>query len=111
MRCVAVFQQSRRLWLANYRSDGFGLPIIGTPASGDPELLAGGGGILVKPKNPEDMAKPIEQICQLSDAEWRAMSKTALEKVINYTWEDATNLFEAQLYAAVERQAQLTNKA
>ena len=57
------------------------------------------------------MAKQIEQICQLSDAEWRAMSKTALEKVINYTWEEATNLFEAELYAAVERHAQLTNKA
>ena len=111
MRCLAVFQQLRRLWLANYRSDGFGLPIIGTPAGGDPELLAGGGGILVKPKDPEDMAKPIEQICQLSDAEWRAMSKTAVEKVINYTWEEATNLFEAELYAAVERHAQLTNKA
>jgi hypothetical protein len=41
------------------------------------------------------MVKAIEQICPLSDAEWRAMSKTALEKVINYDWEDATNLFEA----------------
>jgi glycosyltransferase involved in cell wall biosynthesis len=111
MPCLAVFQQLRRLQLANYRSDGFGLPIIGTPAGGDPELQACGGGILVKPKDPEDMAKPIEQICQLSDAEWRAMSKTALEKVINYTWEEGTNLFEAELYAAVEGQAQLTNKA
>ena len=85
--------------------------ILGTPAGGDPELQACGGGILVKPKDPEDMAKPIEQICQLSDAEWRAMSKTALEKVINYTSEEATNLFEAELYAAVEGQAQLTNNA
>jgi len=57
------------------------------------------------------MAKAIEQICQLSDAELRAMSKTAFEKVINYSWEDASNLLEAGLYAAVERQAQLTNKA
>lgn len=111
MRCLAVFQQSRRLRQANNRSDGFGLPIIGTPAGAAPELQAGGGGILVKPKDPEDMAKAIEQISQLSDAEWRAMSKTAWEKVINYTWEDATNLFEAELYAAVEGQAQLRNKA
>jgi len=57
------------------------------------------------------MAKAIEQICHLSDAEFRAMSKTAFEKVINYNWEDASNLFEVALYAAVERQAQLTNKA
>jgi glycosyltransferase involved in cell wall biosynthesis len=111
MRCLAFFHQSRRLRLANYRSDGFGLPIIGTPVGVAPELLAGVGGILVKPKDPQAMAKAIEQICQLSDAEWRAISKTALEKVINYDWEDATNLFEAALYAAVECHAQLTNKA
>lgn len=106
-------------WLFSSRSEGFGLPIleamacgtpvIGTPAGAAPELLAGGGGILVKPEDPEDMAKAIEQICQLSDAEWRAMSETALQTVINYTWEDATNLFEAALYTALERQAQLTN--
>ena len=111
MPCLAVFQQLRRLQLANYRSDGFGLPIIGTPAGGDPELQACGGGILVKPKDPEDMVKAIEQISQLSDAQGRAMSKTAWENVINYTSEDATNLFEAELYAAVEGQAQLTNNA
>jgi glycosyltransferase involved in cell wall biosynthesis len=111
MRCLAVFEQSRRLRLANYRSDGFGLPIIGTPAGAALELQACVGGILVKPKHPQDMAKAIEQICQLSDAEWPAMSKTALEKVINYTLEEANNLFEAELYAAVERQSQLTNKA
>ena len=108
-------------WLFASRSEGFGLPIleamacgtpvIGTPAGGAPELLAGGGGILVKPEDPEDMAKAIEQICQLSDAEWRAMSETALETVINYTWEDATDLFEAALYTARERQPQLTEKA
>ncbi len=111
MRYLAVFQQSRWLRLANYRSDGFGLPIIGTPAGAARELLAGVGGILVKPKDPQDTAKAIEQISQLSDAEWRAMSKTALEKVINYDWEDATNLFEVALYSAVECHAQLTNKA
>ena len=107
-------------WLFSSSSEGFGLPIleamacgtpvIGTPAGAAPELLAGGGGILVKPQDPEDMAKAIEQICQLPDAEWRAMSESALETVINYTWEDATNLFEAALYTALERQAQLTNK-
>jgi glycosyltransferase involved in cell wall biosynthesis len=85
--------------------------ILGTPAGAAPELLAGVGGILVKPKDPQDMAKAIEQICQLSDAEWRAMSKTAVEKVINYDWQDATNLWEAALYAARECHPQLTNKA
>jgi glycosyltransferase involved in cell wall biosynthesis len=108
-------------WLFGSRSEGFGLPIIeamacgtpviGTPAGAAPELLAGGGGILVKPEDPEDMAKAIEQICQLSDTEWRAMSEKALETVLNYTWEDAADLFEAALYTAMERQPQLTDKA
>ena len=79
-----------------------GTSVTGTASGVAPELLAGGGGILVKPEDPENMAKAIEQICQLSDAEWRAMSETALERVINYTWEDATNLFEATLYTALE---------
>ena len=91
MRCLAVFQQIRRLRLANYRHSCW-------CGSG---TTCWRGGILVKPKDPEDMAKAIEQICQLSDAQWRTMSKTALEKVINYNWEDASNLFEVALYAAV----------
>ena len=108
-------------WLFSSRSEGFGLPIIeamacgtpviGTPAGAAPELLAGGGGILVKLEDPEDMALAIEQICQLSDAQWREMSEKALETVIYYTWEDATDLFEAALYAARERQPELTGKA
>ncbi|MEG4802903.1 glycosyltransferase family 4 protein [Microcoleus sp. ARI1-B5] len=107
-------------WLFASSTEGFGLPIleamacgtpvIGTPAGAAPELLAGGGGILVKPEDPEDMALAIEQICQLSDAEWRAMSETAVETVIHYTWEDATDLFEAALRTALERQPQLTDK-
>lgn len=107
-------------WLFASSTEGFGLPIleamacgtpvIGTPAGAAPELLAGGGGILVKPGDPKDMALAIEQICQLSDAEWRAMSETALDTVIHYTWEDATDLFEAALYTALERQPQLTDK-
>ena len=44
--------------------------ILGPPAGAAPELQACVGGILVKPKDAEDMAKAIEQICQLSDAEW-----------------------------------------
>ena len=72
-------------------------------------LLAGVAYLSSQKTQRENMAKAIEQICQLSDAEWRAMSETALNTVINYTWEDATNLLEVALYAAVERQRQLTN--
>jgi glycosyltransferase involved in cell wall biosynthesis len=98
-------------WLFASRSEGFGLPlleamacrtpVIGTPAGAAPEILSGGAGILVKPEDPQAMASAIEQICQLPDPEWQAMSDTARAKVLNYTWEDATDLFEKGLKAAV----------
>ncbi len=100
-------------WLFGSRSEGFGLPIleamacrtpvIGTPAGAAPELLSDGAGILVKPEAPEDMAKAIERIVELSEAEWQAMSDAAYAKAANYTWDDATERFEAALYAAIER--------
>lgn len=104
------------VWLFGSRLEGFGLPIleamacrtpvIGTPAGAAPELLADGAGMLVKPEDPEDMAKAIEQISQLSDAEWRVMSDAAYAKAIGYNWDDAVSLFEAALHTAIERKKQ-----
>lgn len=101
-------------WLFASRSEGFGLPpleamacrtpVIGTPAGAAPELLADGAGLLVKPEDPEDMARAIEQICALSEAEWQQMSDKAYARAIGYTWDDATTLFEAALQTAIDRQ-------
>jgi glycosyltransferase involved in cell wall biosynthesis len=100
-------------WLFGSRYEGFGLPIleamacrtpvIGTPAGAAPELLADGAGILVRPEDPEDMAKAIEQICNFSEAEWLAMSDAAYAKATSYTWEKAAALFESALQVAIER--------
>jgi glycosyltransferase involved in cell wall biosynthesis len=100
-------------WLFGSRSEGYGLPIleamacrtpvIGTPAGAAPELLANGAGMLVNPEDPEDMARAIVRMCQLSNTEWRTMSDTAYAKVRNYTWDDAFERFEAALRTAVER--------
>ena len=100
-------------WLFGSRSEGFGLPIleamacrtpvIGVPAGAAPELLAGGGGCLVKAEDPEDMAKAIVKLCGLSDESWRQMSDTAHLTSSQYTWEDATDLFEAALRSAVDK--------
>ncbi|MEG4068381.1 glycosyltransferase family 4 protein [Microcoleus sp. Pol11C2] len=100
-------------WLLASRSEGFGLPIIeamacrtpviSTPAGAAPEILSGGSGILVRPEDPEEMAKAIERICQMPNSKWQAMSEAAYAKVNNYTWEDATDHFEAALKVAVDK--------
>lgn len=103
-------------WLLASRSEGFGLPIIeamacrtpviSTPAGAAPEILRGGTGILVRPEDPQEMAKAIESICQLRNSQWQAMSEAAYAKVNNYTWEDATDHFEAALKVAIDKSQQ-----
>ncbi|MBD2022178.1 glycosyltransferase family 4 protein [Leptolyngbya sp. FACHB-36] len=98
-------------WLFASRLEGFGLPIleamacrtpvIGTPAGAAPELLTDGAGILVEPEDPEAMAQAIVRLCNLPNSEWKTMSDAAYYKATHYTWEDATDQFEAALYQAV----------
>lgn len=105
-------------WLFGSRVEGFGLPIleamacrtpvIGTPAGAAPELLIDGGGILVKPENPKEMAKAIVQICQLSENEWRAMSDLAYLTAKSYTWDSATELFETALNNAINKKEKIS---
>lgn len=98
-------------WLFSSRTEGFGLPIleamacrtpvIATPSGAAPELVSKGGGILVKPEDPLDMARAIERIGMMKDNEWRGISDKAFETATKYTWDDATALFEKALYGAV----------
>ena len=76
-------------------------PVIGTPAGAAPQLLSGAGGILVAPESQHDMAKAIIRICTMSDQEWRTMSDAAYATATGYTWDDATDRFEAALVRAV----------
>jgi glycosyltransferase involved in cell wall biosynthesis len=103
-------------WLFGSRLEGFGLPIleamacrtpvIGTPAGAAPELLTDGAGILVNLEDAEGMAKAIEHICHLSDADWQVMSELAYARASQYTWETATQKFEAALEVAIARTQQ-----
>lgn len=103
-------------WLFGSRTEGFGLPIleamacrtpvIGTPAGAAPELLATGGGILVPPEDPQAMAAAIVQILRCPEAEWQEMSDRAYHQATSYTWEDATDRFEAALQTIVKNSTQ-----
>jgi glycosyltransferase involved in cell wall biosynthesis len=110
-------------------------PVIGTTAGAAPELLSEDAGLLIEARLPnqplseataeirqtypmsdadwglvEAMAKAIEQICQMSEQEWKTMSTLAYQKATGYTWDDATDRFEAVLYQAIEQSAQTLAK-
>ncbi|HTL30941.1 MAG TPA: glycosyltransferase family 4 protein [Tepidisphaeraceae bacterium] len=97
-------------WLWSSRSEGFGLPIleamacrtpvIATPAGAAPELLSNGGGVLVKPEDSQDMARAIERIARLKDPQWLELSAVAYRTATKFTWDQATDLFEAALVNA-----------
>lgn len=99
-------------WLFGSRTEGFGLPIleamacrtpvIGTPAGAAPELLAAGGGMLIPLEAPQKMAEAILSVCSMASIDWRKMSDAAYATASSYTWDDATNEFEAALVRAVE---------
>ena len=102
------------VWLFPPRKEGYGLPIleamacrtpvIATPAGAAPELInANGGGMLVPHENPAAMAAAIVKICQLTDNEWRELSASAYATVTDYSWDDATDRFEAALKHAAQQ--------
>jgi glycosyltransferase involved in cell wall biosynthesis len=98
-RCDGFLQASR--------SEGFGLPIleamacrtpvIATPTGAAPMVLQTGGGRLAPHENADAMADAVIEIAHLSDAAWRSMSDTAYAVATSYTWDDATEAFEAAL--------------
>ncbi len=100
-------------WLFGTRIEGYGLPIleamacrtpvIGTPAGAAPELIGQGGGYLVRPEDPEDMAAAIERLVSLPDPEWRALSDVAHATAMQHRWDDVADRFEAALVRAVEQ--------
>jgi len=98
-------------WLFASRREGFGLPaleamacrtpVIGTPAGVIPELIRrNGGGVLVAPEDPADMARAILRFARMPEAEWKTFSDGAFATVEGYTWDDAVDLFEAALKRA-----------
>jgi glycosyltransferase involved in cell wall biosynthesis len=102
-------------WLFGSRREGFGLPIleamacrtpvIGTPAGAAPELLLRGGGILVKPGDPDDMAAAITRVIEMPEPSWRQMSDAARATAAGYTWEHAADILEKVLHHALAAQS------
>lgn len=107
---LASIYASCDAWLFASRYEGFGLPILeamacrtpvlGTPAGAAPELIAEGGGVLVKPEDPVDLAVAIERIARMPESEWKALSDAAFATAQRNTWDHAVELFEQSLQEA-----------
>ena len=106
-------------WLFPPRKEGYGLPVleamacrtpvIATPAGAAPELInANGGGMLVPHEDPAAMAAAIVKICTLADNEWKQLSEAAYATVSSYSWDDATDRFQAALRLAAQVPASVT---
>jgi glycosyltransferase involved in cell wall biosynthesis len=101
------------VWICGSFSEGFGLPVVeamacrcpvvSTEVGGPIDLIKPGvNGYLVPIGNAQKLAERIEMILSLSDSQWRKMSEAAYQTVAQYSWEDATTLFEAALEQAIE---------
>ncbi|MBC7618030.1 MAG: glycosyltransferase family 4 protein [Candidatus Saccharibacteria bacterium] len=88
------------VWLFGSRLDSFGLPIleamacrtpvIGVPVGAAPDLIAGGGGVLVPGESPQAMSDAIIKLCTQPVQGWHAMSDSAYATAHGYSWADAT---------------------
>lgn len=111
--CIPALYAGCDVWLFASRSEGFGLPIleamacrtpvIAAPAGAAPELLAEGGGKLVRPENPREMADAINDLCAGPAAGWSRASELALRTAREHPWERAHRDFEEALLRTAER--------
>lgn len=107
---IAEIYRSCDAYLFGSRCEGFGLPIleamacrtpvIGTPTGAAPELIAEGGGVLVKMEDPQSMAEAIIEIATMSPQQWQTLSQIAFATAQKHSWERAVDEFEAVLKAA-----------
>ncbi len=111
--CDAFLQPSRR--------EGFGLPIleamacrtpvIATPAGAAADLLRGGGGLLVPGEDPAAMAAAIVDIAGMPETQWLELSQAAHAQATGYSWEEATDAFEAALFQTLSKQRTSSRRA
>jgi glycosyltransferase involved in cell wall biosynthesis len=100
-------------WLWPSRREGFGLPIleamacrtpvVAAPAGAAPELLAGGGGVLLPSADASSIAAGLDRLLSLPPSEWRALSEQARAAAARHGWSESTRLFEDALRCAIER--------
>jgi glycosyltransferase involved in cell wall biosynthesis len=60
-----------------------GIPCVATNI-GDTAVLVGNGGIIVQPKDPQDLADAWQSILELSNEQYRRLSNLACERIVEF---------------------------
>jgi glycosyltransferase involved in cell wall biosynthesis len=94
-------------WLVGSRSEGFGLPIleamacrtpvISTPVGAAPELVMGGGGVLVDFEDVSGMAQRIVRYITMSPSQWRECSDRAYQVAAGHSWSQSVDQMQRVL--------------
>lgn len=96
------------------RAEGFGLPpleamacrtpVVSTKVGGPIAFVKPGeNGYLVDVGDVDGLAAAMLEVLRKSPEEWKAMSDAAHATATGYTWDDATDLFEAALDRAITK--------
>jgi glycosyltransferase involved in cell wall biosynthesis len=102
------------VWLCGSRTEGFHLPpleamacrcpVVSTRVGGPIDIIKDGiNGYLANVDDAEGLADRLIKVLTLTEGAWAKMSEAAQSTAHHYTWDDATDLFEEALIAAVER--------
>ena len=98
------------VWLCGSYHEGFGLPILEAMACRTPVVstCVGGAIDLIEPGHngfvvpigeAAELANALIRVLNLPETEWFAMSENAYATATSYSWDDATERFEAALQA------------
>lgn len=104
------------VWLCGSQSEGFHLPpleamacrtpVVSTRVGGPIDIIKPGiNGYLAPVGDACALAEHVKQLLRKPPEQWRKMSDAAYDTATRYTWDDATDLFEAALYRTIERHA------
>jgi len=99
------------VWLCASLSEGFNLPalesmacrtpVVSTRVGAVPELITNGvQGYVAPVGDVEALIQCVKKVLHLTKSDWLKMSDAAYRTARGYTWDDATDLFEAALFRA-----------
>ena len=102
------------VWLCGSTAEGFHLPpleamacrcpVVSTSVGGPIDIVIPGiNGYLAPVNDAEQLGRHLVAVLSSSEEEWLGMSDAALRTATEYSWDDATELFEAGLLRAISR--------